>query len=152
MREADLQSLGIPPAVVLRADSEAPGELPSAETARSSAERLEDGVVLELDSEMPLPPGNRVLRSLASCSGVGWGVIRVEMLNPDRQELVVKVTESPLAEAYGPSVRPVCHLLLGLFEGVAISVFNSEVEGQEVQCGACGDMACRFAISGRQPD
>ncbi len=79
----------------------------------------------------------------------GWGATTLEMLNLETKEIVLKVIGSPFAEEYGPSVNPVCHLLLGLFEGVAMAVFDLEVDGQEVQCAARGDGCCRFAVSAK---
>ena len=95
---------------------------------------------------------DQVLGSLAFMLGEsGWGAIQVQMINTDMQELVVKVQESPFAEEYGPSVKPVCHLLLGLFRGVGVALFDGEVDGQEVQCAAKGDAACLIVVSGK-PD
>lgn len=79
----------------------------------------------------------------------GWGALSVEMAHFQGREIVVKARDSATAEIYGPSVYPVCHLLLGLLEGVAMTLFDSEVDGQEVQCEAKGDSCCRFVISGR---
>ena len=96
--------------------------------------------------------GDQVLSSLAFMLGeAGFGAIQVQMINMDMMELVVKVHESPFAEEYGPSVKPVCHLLLGLFRGVGMAVFDCEVDGQEVQCTAKGDAACLIVVSGK-PD
>ncbi len=92
-----------------------------------------------------------VLSSFAFMLGEsGWGATKVEMLNLESKDIVLKVVDSPFAEEYGPSVNPVCHLLLGLFEGVAMALFDIEVEGQEVQCSARGDGLCRFAISAKR--
>jgi predicted hydrocarbon binding protein len=93
----------------------------------------------------------QVLSSFAFMLGEsGWGATSVEMLNLESKEIVLKVVDSPFAEEYGPSVNPVCHLLLGLFEGVAMALFDIEVEGQEVQCSARGDGLCRFAVSAKR--
>ena len=71
------------------------------------------------------------------------------MINTESSELVLKVHGSPFAEEYGPSVRPVCHLLLGLFRGAGMVVFDGEVIGEEVQCAAKGDQACLFVVSAK---
>ena len=92
---------------------------------------------------------DQVLSSLAFMLGEsGWGSIQVQMINMDLNELVVKVQESPFAEEYGPSVKPVCHLLLGLFRGVGRALFDGDIDGQEVQCAAKGDAACLMVVSG----
>jgi len=92
----------------------------------------------------------QVLSSLAFLLGEsGWGAVSVQMINLERMELVVKIRESPFAEEYGPSVTPVCHLLLGLLRGIGIGLFDCAVDGQEVQCVAKGDAACLMVISGK---
>ncbi len=93
---------------------------------------------------------DQVLSSLAFMMGEsGWGAISVQMLNLESSELVLKVHGSPFAEEYGPSVRPVCHLLLGLFRGAGMVVFDREVIAEEVQCVAKGDPACLFVVSAK---
>lgn len=95
-------------------------------------------------------PEDQVLSSLAFMMGEsGWGAISLQMLNLESSELVLKVRGSPFAEEYGPSVRPVCHLLLGLFRGAGMVVFDREVIGEEVQCAAKGDPACLFVVSAK---
>ena len=95
-------------------------------------------------------PADQVLSSLAFMMGEsGWGAISVQMLNLEREELVLKVQGSPFAEEYGPSVRPVCHLLLGLFRGAGMVVFDRDVIGEEVQCAAKGNPACLFVVSAK---
>jgi predicted hydrocarbon binding protein len=90
----------------------------------------------------------QVLSSLGHLLGEGgWGSATVEMLNLDFREVVVKVEGSPFAEEYGPSINPVCHLLLGLYQGAALVLFDRDVEGQEVQCFAKGDDVCRFVLT-----
>jgi predicted hydrocarbon binding protein len=92
----------------------------------------------------------QVLSSFAFMLGeAGWGVTTVEMFNAENAELVLKVQESPFGEIYGPSVNPVCHILLGVFQGVGVAVFERDVEGQEIQCLARGDDVCRFVITGK---
>jgi predicted hydrocarbon binding protein len=92
----------------------------------------------------------QVLSSLAfMLAESGWGAISVQMLNAESMEMVVKIRESPFAEEYGPSVTPVCHLLLGLLQGVGMALFECDVDGQEVQCAAKGDASCLIVVSGK---
>ena len=92
----------------------------------------------------------QVLSSFAFMLGEsGWGVTTVEMLNLESAELVLKVEGSPFAEIYGPSVKPVCHILSGLFQGAGVAIFDRDVDGQEIQCYARGDDVCRFVISAK---
>jgi predicted hydrocarbon binding protein len=95
-------------------------------------------------------PPEQVLSSVAFLlSESGWGSLVVEMANLEGRELVFKVTDSPFAEVYGPSTRPVCHTVLGVLQGVGMTLFDSEVDGMEVQCIAKGDTTCRFVVSAR---
>ena len=71
------------------------------------------------------------------------------MVNLEGRELVFKVLESPFADVYGPSTQPVCHCLLGIFQGVAMAIFDVETAGMEVQCCAKGDTCCRFVVSAK---
>ena len=79
----------------------------------------------------------------------GWGVVAADMINLETREIVLRVLHSPFVEEYGPSVEPVCHVLLGLFRGVGRVLFESEVDGVEVHCAARGDSACRFVVTSR---
>jgi predicted hydrocarbon binding protein len=79
----------------------------------------------------------------------GCEVASVEMTNLEGQELVLKVLDSPFAGVYGPSIQPACHTLLGMFRGVAMTLFESESSGMEVRCEAKGDTCCRFVVRAR---
>lgn len=93
-------------------------------------------------------PAEQVLSTVAFVlSESGWGAVHVEMANLEGRELVIKVVESPFADAYGPSTQPVCHTLLGTFRGAAMTIFDTETTGMEVQCAAKGDASCRFVVS-----
>ncbi len=95
-------------------------------------------------------PAGQVLSSVAfMLSESGWGHFTVEMMNLEGRELVFKVVESPFAEVYGPSIQPVCHIVLGLLRGVALAIFDAETTGMEVQCAAKGDTCCRFVVSAK---
>jgi predicted hydrocarbon binding protein len=95
-------------------------------------------------------PPDQVLGSVAFLlTESGWGTFTVEMMNFEGRELVFKVEESPFPEVYGPSIQPVCHLVQGLLQGVALAVFDVETTGMEVQCAAKGDTCCRFVVSAK---
>ncbi len=90
----------------------------------------------------------QILSSVSHILGEGgWGSATLEMLNLDFREFVIKIKGSPFAEEYGPSIHPVCHLLLGLYKGAALAIFDRDVDGQEVQCFAKGDDVCRFVLT-----
>ncbi len=95
-------------------------------------------------------PPDQVLSSVAFLlSESGWGTFTVEMMNFEGRELVFRIQDSPFAEVYGPSIQPVCHLVLGLLRGVALALFDVETTGMEVQCEAKGDTCCRFVVSAK---
>lgn len=56
----------------------------------------------------------------------------------------VRLENSSLAEAYGPSRRPVCHLFAGALAGMLEAFFAEDVIAEEVRCAARGDPACEF--------
>lgn len=92
--------------------------------------------------------GPDVLRSLGFLlQESGWGVVSLDMINLEMRELVFRVESSPFGEEYGPSIEPVCHLLLGIFRGAGMVLFECDVEGAEVQCTARGDNVCRFVVT-----
>ena len=79
----------------------------------------------------------------------GWGALSTEIANFEGEELVLKLQGSPFAESYGPSTQPVCHTILGVLRGAAMTLFDKPVDGAEVQCEAKGDPCCRFALTAR---
>lgn len=87
------------------------------------------------------------LRAVAEAgTALGWGRFDLEALTP--AGLVVTVTRSPFAEAYGPAPGPVCHLIAGVLEAVATSVFRRPQAVRETACAAAGAPACRFESVG----
>jgi predicted hydrocarbon binding protein len=81
-------------------------------------------------------------------SQIGWGRFELERFDSAKKRLVVKVYYSPFAEAYGPSSKPVCHMIRGVLGGMASSVFGKGIESKEISCLARGDEYCRFEIMG----
>lgn len=95
-------------------------------------------------------PPDQVLSAVAFVlSESGFGLVVPEMVNLEARELVFKIVESPFADAYGPSTQSVCHTTLGILQGVAAAIFETETTGMEVQCAAKGDTCCRFVVSAR---
>jgi predicted hydrocarbon binding protein len=68
---------------------------------------------------------------------IGWGAFALETLAPAR--LVVAVTSSPFAAAYGAGDHAVCHLIRGVLGGLAAGLWNAAVSARETACAACGD-------------
>jgi predicted hydrocarbon binding protein len=73
---------------------------------------------------------------------IGWGKFTLERFGPG--ELVVTVTGSPFAEAYGRARGPVCHLIRGVLEALASVVLTGRPRVTEAVCAATGEAACRF--------
>jgi predicted hydrocarbon binding protein len=84
----------------------------------------------------------RVEALLATGSKIGWGRFALERFEPG--ELVVTVTGSPFADAYGTSRAPVCHLTRGVLEALGSAVLTGRPRVTETACVAMGAPACRF--------
>lgn len=79
---------------------------------------------------------------------IGWGHFSLRELDSDAGRLVVEVSESPFAAAYGQADEGVCHLTRGVLAGLAAGIFGSDVRSAETACRACGHDICRFEIEG----
>ncbi len=79
---------------------------------------------------------------------IGWGKFTVSSFDTEKRELVLTVESSPFAAAYGKAERGVCHLIRGVFAGLASGIFACEVESYEEECLAMGHARCRFVIRG----
>lgn len=87
----------------------------------------------------------RVARLLRIGGEIGWGEFALERLTTS--ELAVSVRHSAVAEAYGPSAAPVCHLIRGVLESLAGSIFAPPPAVVETTCLAMGAPACRFVTA-----
>ena len=87
----------------------------------------------------------RVRRMLRVGGEIGWGEFALERLTAT--ELHVSVRRSPVAEAYGPSAGPVCHLIRGVLESLAVATFGRSCTVVETACAAAGASVCRFVAS-----
>lgn len=77
---------------------------------------------------------------------IGWGKFSVTRLDVTAGELIFQVESSPFAAAYGKAGRGVCHLIRGVFAGLASGIFGREVSAREEECLAMGNPACQFVI------
>jgi predicted hydrocarbon binding protein len=72
----------------------------------------------------------------------GWGTCTIEKIDKNRDKMVVKAENSPLAieylKRYGKSEGPVCHYLAGMLCGPLEAVEKSEYEYKEIGCMATG--------------
>ena len=92
--------------------------------------------------QMGMTPPQMVDFMLEMGCQIGWGRFILEELSQDR--LVVKAYNSPFAVAHSPAEHGVCHLIRGVFAGVAEAILGSQVTAVEEECLAKGDKYCRF--------
>ena len=105
------------------------------------------GIATRLRETFSFSPDQVISTFARLMSESGWGAMRVEMLQEEMGEVVVRVDGSAFAGEYGPSTTSICLYTLGMLHGAILAAFNEQVEGQEVQCVAKGDSCCRFAFS-----
>ena len=77
---------------------------------------------------------------------IGWGNFKLEEVNLEAKRLIVTVTCSPFAVAYGKSMGSVCHMIRGVVAGMGHTLFGEDVAAVETHCLAKGDDLCRFLI------
>jgi len=81
---------------------------------------------------------------------IGWGKFTVSSFSVSSCALELTVEASPFAAAYGKSNRGVCHLIRGVFAGLASGIFGRAVESREEECIALGHPQCKFVINSVQ--
>ena len=85
----------------------------------------------------------RVVERLLTMGGeIGWGEFALERFSADA--LVVTVKRSAVAQAYGASPGPVCHLTRGVLERLAELAFGGPAVVAETACAAAGAPVCHF--------
>ncbi len=77
---------------------------------------------------------------------LGWGRAEITSFDPVRARLLLSLTNSPLALAYGPSKKPVCHFLAGWIAGLGQILLEREVLCEETACAAQGRERCEFEL------
>lgn len=91
------------------------------------------------------PP--EILRQrISAMSLLGWGRLGVIQEEAGAPRYLVTLEESPLAEAYGESKKPVCHLLAGWIAGTAQSVLGGNLLCEEIACRSQGKARCEFRL------
>lgn len=87
------------------------------------------------------------VRFMAGMGGqIGWGAMTLQRLDLERRQLVVEVVGSPFAEGMAPSAEPVCHLLRGVFGGLAEGLLGWTAEARETACAATGSASCVIEV------
>lgn len=84
----------------------------------------------------------RVQRAVIDgAAAFGWGTWRI-VRHADAIELTVD--GSPFAAGHGPSDRPVCAPVAGIFHGLAAALLERDVAVTEARCAAQHPGPCRF--------
>jgi predicted hydrocarbon binding protein len=82
-------------------------------------------------------------------TSLGWGEWRLEVMQPHEKGLAIRVKRSPIAQAYGQSDQPVCHLLAGAISGACEFIYHMPSACVEQSCAAQEGMdECLFVASG----
>ncbi len=109
-----------------------------------------EGHSLFRDSLVPpsAPEGEAALlnRSITPLSLLGWGHFEVTLLDPAVPRFRVALENSPIAEAYGESKRPVCHLIAGWIAGMAERALGRDLLCDELACRSQGKPRCEFQL------
>lgn len=77
---------------------------------------------------------------------LGWGHAELSVFDPEKGRLSLRVVNSPVAVAYGPSKTPVCHFLAGWAGGMGRALVGREVLCEEASCRAQGREFCEFEM------
>jgi predicted hydrocarbon binding protein len=76
----------------------------------------------------------------------GWGRTEIVVFDPERGRFAVARHNSPIAIAYGPSKKPVCHFLAGWMAGISRLLVGKELLCEETSCAAQGHDRCEFEL------
>ena len=76
----------------------------------------------------------------------GWGRTEIIHFDPERGRFTVARHNSPIAKAYGPSKKPVCHFLAGWMAGIGRLLVAKELLCEEISCMAQGQDRCEFEL------
>ncbi len=85
-------------------------------------------------------------KRIAAMSLLGWGRLDVVVEDAATHRYLVSLENSPLAEAYGDSKKPVCHLLAGWIAGAAQSALGQNLLCEEIACRSQGKARCEFRL------
>jgi len=106
------------------------------------------GVMRRLRSALAGDSHELLQAACRHASELGWGKFELAAWQVDEKKLVVHVTGSPLAAAYGQADQPVCHLFAGAVGGMAEAVLSMPTSCTEDMCIARGDPVCLFSAIG----
>ena len=88
----------------------------------------------------------RARRIIGASALLGWGHAEITLFDSEAGRFVVMVKNSPLAAAYGPSKKPVCHFLAGWIAGLTQIPLGRELLCEETACASQGRERCEFDL------
>lgn len=91
-------------------------------------------------------PLEALRRRISAMSLLGWGRLGVHLEDAGGHRYLVSLEDSAIAEAYGESKKPVCHLLAGWIAGTAQSVLGANLLCEEIACRSQGKARCEFRL------
>ncbi len=105
---------------------------------RGAAKYVKDMIQADKSNYMP------ILRELFLASG--WGKLEMDL---DRVTCkgTVKVRDSFIADAYGPSDLPVCGYMSGFIAGYMTEMMGCTFQVREVSCKSMGNTVCEHVVS-----
>ncbi|MCI4371139.1 MAG: hypothetical protein L3J78_00640 [Thermoplasmata archaeon] len=77
---------------------------------------------------------------------LGWGRTEILAFDPEAHRLVLSVLNSPIATAYGPARKPVCHFIAGWAAGVGQLLLKKDSLCEETSCLSQGHARCEFEL------
>lgn len=77
---------------------------------------------------------------------LGFGRFGIQSFNKGEDRIIVTLENSPFAEAYGPSAKPVCHMPAGYLAGIGRRLLAREILCEEIACKAQGKPRCEFEL------
>jgi predicted hydrocarbon binding protein len=98
-----------------------------------------------IPTQAPLTLAN-ARRLMEAAALLGWGRLEISQFDPERGRLLLRITNSPLARAYGASKKPVCHFLAGWIAGIGRNLLERDVMCEETSCAAQGADRCEFEL------
>ncbi len=81
-------------------------------------------------------------------TAIGWGDWKLETFQEQEKGMMISVRRSPVAQAYGQSDEPVCHLMAGAIAGITEVIFRVPATCTELRCAAQGADSCQFSVTG----
>ncbi len=112
---------------------------------RSSAAGLQLFGALTRENPQPLTLES-AKRMIDASALTGWGRTEILAFDPDRGRFSVARRNSPIALAYGPAPKPVCHFLAGWMAGIGGLLVGKELLCTETACIAQGRDRCEFEL------